>query len=442
MLDWLIIGGGVHGCTIAHSLLRFGSVDHERLGIVDPHPEPLAVWSTRAHNCGMRYLRSPAAHAIVPDFTSLLSWARSRGYDIDRHTIPPYSRPSLELFQAHADAMVEQSRIRSRWITGTAEIVSHAGDRWAVQLAGGRVLETRRLVLAPGSAGLAIPAWAQHSAAAVHVFDPGFDREAAARAAAPVIVGGGITAAHLALFLVARRAAQAQSLGLPPAGPVRLVVRATPGPAAARESAARSTSGFPLRVAQFDSDPCYIGPACMTRFLSTSDPEERRRMLGEARNPGAITPDLARQIERAVARGAIEIIVDDVVGVHSRPDGQASLEGRAHRHETDLIVLATGFADGPPGGRIRASLAEATRTALPVDSHGYPVPDPALQWAPGLFVTGRLAEQELGPSAPNIVGAHNAAKRIVAHLRGTPRTIPAAWRRYAPGSVSSSSDSI
>ena len=435
MLDWIIVGGGIHGCTIAHSLLRYGSVDPDRLRIIDPHPGPLAAWSRRAHNCGMRYLRSPAAHAIVPDFTSLLAWARAHGYDGEQHTIPPYSRPSLELFQAHADAMVEESGVREQWIKGSADGVNRAGDHWAVHLAGGPIVEARRVVLALGNEGHAIPAWAERAPEAVHVYDPGFDREEAAEADAPVIVGGGITAAHLALFLVAHRPGICPGS---PIVPIRLVVRPTPG-----RKAARSRSALPLQVEQFDSDPCYIGPACMTRYLSANDPEERRRMLDEARHPGTITPDLALQLERAVAGGTVEIIVDDIVGVHSGPGDRVSLEGRARRLETDLVVLATGVANGPPGGPIRESLeaGDATGTALPVDSQGYPIPDPSLQWAHGLFVTGSLAEQELGPSAPNIVGAHNAAKRIVAHLSGTPRVIPAAWRRYAPGSVSSSSDS-
>lgn len=437
MLDWLIVGGGIHGCTIAHSLLRYGPADPDRLQIVDPDSQPLAAWRRQTHACGMRYLRSPAAHAIIPDFTSLLAWGRSHGYDVDRHTIPPYARPSIELFQAHADAMLEQSRIRDRWIRGIADRARRDGDRWVVRLAGGSTVEARNVVLAPGKAGLAMPRWADQTRRVMHVFDPRFDRDAASRAAAPLIVGGGITAASLALFLAGLRISRARTQrGSPQIAPVRLVVR----PHARNPDQA---SDLPLDVEQFDSDPCYIGPACMKRFLSTDDPEARRRILAEARRPGSITPDLARRLERAVARGTVETIVDDLVGV-ARDEGLVALEGRAGRYDTDLVVLATGFVKRPPGGRILERLAsgDAAGRALPVDSLGYPIPDRSLQWAPGLFVTGALAEQELGPSAPNIVGAHNAAKRIIAHLSGTPRPIPAAWKRYAPGSVSSSSDSI
>ena len=77
-----------------------------------------------------------------------------------------------------------------------------------------------------------------------------------------------------------------------------------------------------------------------------------------------------------------------------------------------------------------------------MDAAGYPVPRPSLEWDEGLYVTGALAELELGPAAPNIVGAHNAAKRIVGTLGGAVRRVPQAWFRYAPASVSRSSDSL
>jgi hypothetical protein len=38
---------------------------------------------------------------------------------------------------------------------------------------------------------------------------------------------------------------------------------------------------------------------------------------------------------------------------------------------------------------------------------------PTLEWAPGLYVTGQLAELELGPTARNIGGARLAAERLV-----------------------------
>ena len=42
-LDWLILGGGVHGMHLAHTLRRRGRVPADRLRVLDPHDEPLAL---------------------------------------------------------------------------------------------------------------------------------------------------------------------------------------------------------------------------------------------------------------------------------------------------------------------------------------------------------------------------------------------------------------
>lgn len=412
MIDWLVVGGGIHGCTIAHSLLRYGRVRREKMMIVDPNPRLLAAWHLTTHACGMRFMRSPAAHALVPDFTALLGWARRHGYERDLHTTPPYARPSLELFNAHAHATLRSSGLPGR--LRRASVVGISLDRgnadcahsWRLALDSGEEMRARNVVLAPGrSDGLNIPDWAQRDPRAVHVFDPTFNRARLADARRPVIVGGGVSAVHLALFLARAgsggRARRADA-------PVTLVMR------------------HELRVRQFDSDPCYLGPACMQEFLALETPQERRERLRRVRNPGSVPPDLADELRRVEERGAVRIQVRE-------PHEPADLDG-------DAIVLATGFAAGPPLAAIVARLADgdATGMPLPVDPAGYPVPLPTLEWAPGLYVTGALGEQELGPAAVNIVGAHNAAKRIIGHRSGRLRRIPAAWPRYAPESASSS----
>lgn len=51
--------------------------------------------------------------------------------------------------------------------------------------------------------------------------------------------------------------------------------------------------------------------------------------------------------------------------------------------------------------------------SLPCASCGYPIVDSALRWHPWVYVTGRLAELELGPTARNIAGARRAGDRLV-----------------------------
>ena len=51
-LDWLIIGGGIHGVHIAARLLGESGVAPERLRIVDPGDRLLAHWRSCAATTG------------------------------------------------------------------------------------------------------------------------------------------------------------------------------------------------------------------------------------------------------------------------------------------------------------------------------------------------------------------------------------------------------
>lgn len=55
MLDWLIVGAGIHGVHIARVLER----GTRRLALLDPHERPLARWDRLTAIVGMSHLRSP-----------------------------------------------------------------------------------------------------------------------------------------------------------------------------------------------------------------------------------------------------------------------------------------------------------------------------------------------------------------------------------------------
>ena len=84
------------------------------------------------------------------------------------------------------------------------------------------------------------------------------------------------------------------------------------------------------------------------------------------------------------------------------------------------ILLATGFAPNRPGGKFVDQLIEAA--SLPCSECGYPIVDETLCWHPGIYVSGPLAELEIGPSSRNISGARRAAKRIVKVARSNALT--------------------
>lgn len=94
-----------------------------------------------------------------------------------------------------------------------------------------------------------------------------------------------------------------------------------------------------------------------------------------------------------------------------REDGGVELSLRdADPVAADQVVLATGFEAQRPGGTWLTEAVEAL--GLPVAPCGFPLVGENLSWRPGLFVTGALAELELGPVARNIAGAQRAGERL------------------------------
>ena len=75
------------------------------------------------------------------------------------------------------------------------------------------------------------------------------------------------------------------------------------------------------------------------------------------------------------------------------------------------MLLATGFAKPRPGGELVDGLI--TSASLACAQCGYPIVDESLSWHPRVFVSGPLAELELGPTSRNISGARRAGDRIV-----------------------------
>src|SRR5262249_50806336 len=114
--------------------------------------------------------------------------------------IEPYGRPSLELFQAHTQLLVERYHLDTLRLKGRASGLSRTTEGWQVESDIGDI-EARRIVIAIGSSEQPYwPDWAQslHAAGASvhHIFDPNFYREDLPADSRILVVGGGITAAQ------------------------------------------------------------------------------------------------------------------------------------------------------------------------------------------------------------------------------------------------------
>jgi len=396
MLDWLIIGGGIHGTHLSLFLTRRKGVPPDRIRVLDPHPAPLAVWERHSANTGMEFLRSSHAHNLHFDPFSLVTFARTRAGAPLARFINAYSRPSLDLFRAHSHHLIDRYALDRLRIVGRAQGLTRLRDGWHVETAGGGI-EARNIILALGNTEYPYwPDWAIPLRAAgapvQHVFEAGFDREHLPSWEQTVVVGGGITAAQTALALALRQP-----------GTVTLLTR------------------HPVRVHHFDSEPAWIDSRHLAPFHQTRDYTARRAIISAARHRGSMPPDVAHDLQTAVVSGLLHHQTTTVVAaafpsVLSPQSAALSLQLITHHSSliTDCLILATGFDPARPGG---AWLDEAVAAhGLPVAPDGYPILDPALCWADGLFVTGPLAELEVGPVARNFIGARLAAERIGASL--------------------------
>ena len=401
-LEWVIVGGGLQGVHLAARLLDDGGVGLDQLAVVDPGERLLEQWRARVAVTGMRFLRSPSMHHLDSAPYSLQAFAaQQRGHRRAMFTTPN-NRPSVALFHAHCDHVVERLGLQAQHVRDRVEgIALDEGSAW-VELAGGRGIAARRVILALGSGeALAWPAWAPRGHRRVrHVFQPEVEDRRPAGTVVGVI-GGGVTAAQVALRL-AREG--------------RRVVMVT---------------RHALRTSQYDSEPGWHGPKFMTAFARLEDPRARRAEVASGRNRGSMPPDVRHALDGALRRGAIELHRASVTSADvSGPGVRLTLEDGA-RLELDELLLATGFSGERPGGALVDRLVE--EEGLPCAPCGFPIVDPALRWHRRIHVAGPLAELELGPVAGNISGARRAGERIVRGALANPGLGRPAFGAARPG---------
>ena len=234
----------------------------------------------------------------------------------------PYNRPAVPLFAAHCRSVIDRYGLDECRHTAKATAVRPAADgTLRVQTDRGE-LEARHVVLALGSGGAqAWPEWARPVREAQperiqHAFDPGFNLDDREDLRTVAVVGGGITAAQLALRLcrLGRR--------------VTLVCR------------------HRVRRQQFDSDPMWLGPAKMGPFARLEDPVDRRRAIDRARHRGSMPADVHREFRSALHHRELRAIRSPVRGCIALQD--AVVLALAERSlEVDAIALATGSPASP-----------------------------------------------------------------------------------------------
>ncbi|GEL07739.1 FAD/NAD(P)-binding protein [Salisediminibacterium halotolerans] len=390
MYDWIIIGGGIHGCTVAAYLVKSGMCEPGRLLILDPHNEPLRNWKQQTKQIGMKYLRSPSVHHIAPDPFSLQQYAKKTNSE---DFYGPYKRPSLDLFNDHCDQILAETGISSRFQTATVAGLDKTTNGWNIRTESNNTFAAAHTVIATGMGDhLAYPAWSEpflhQENNMYHALDE-HAPDASGLSPAVMIVGGGITAAHLSLKM---------SRLYP--GQTTLVNR------------------HPFRVHKFDSDPGWLGPKHLTKFSAIQDYKKRREQIQQERNRGSVTHELLGKVRKAVREEKLHHIQDNVVSAEDA-NNQFCLHMNSQQEVNGkTLLLATGYQRLRPKPPWLETLLNDER--LTCASCGNPILTPSLEWDNRLFVTGPLAELEIGPVSRNIAGARKAAERIVKQAQKHP----------------------
>ncbi|MBM4763150.1 FAD/NAD(P)-binding protein [Bacillus sp. B15-48] len=391
MYEWVIIGGGIQGVTLAVFLLKTGKTKVDKLAIIDRNHEPLANWKRNTKIISMPYLRSPAVHHIDVAPFSLHSFVKKGYYKESTAFYGKYKRPSLELFNDHCEHLVNDLSLKSSWVHGHVQKAFKIKDGWQLQLENGREIRGKKLVLAIGiGEQLNMPDWAmdldrKSPTRVYHIFDktmPDFDS-----LELPItIVGGGISSIHAVLKLSELYPSQ-----------VTLLKRHS------------------FRIHDFDSDPGWLGPKRQTAFHKEGNYVNRREAIINARNRGSIPHDLYIKVLNRVKRKSLAVEEGEVVRGEEK-NGRVYLYDKDDKMivKTGTVLLATGFLPSLPGSDWIKPMIE--KMELPCAECGYPIVSKALQWGPDLYVVGALAELEMGPIARNISGARQAAERIVNYL--------------------------
>lgn len=376
-----LVGAGPQGLAALAALAARGSWP-EHVTVVDPRPGWASAWDEKLARLDLDRLRSPQVHHPGPrpmQLRDLVEGAPAseqaslRLPEAERVPTPLGMRRFLDALAAGLGPIErrEASATAVR-LPGTAGVsVALAGDGPATA----PPLHADAVVLAHHPARPRIPGWADdlvRRGRAVHASLVDL-RGADLAGREIVVVGGGLTAACLALGALRRGAC------------VQLLTRR------------------PLRERPYDVDASWIGPRRLDPFLRAPI-AERRRLIDAARDGGTVPRATLEALRAAAAPGdrlSIREAVDVAEAVHGAPA------------DAD-VWLATGFANDVRQDELVAPLVEAL--GVPIHD-GLPETDDSLRLggAP-VFVAGPYAALTVGPAARNLAGARPAGARIASAL--------------------------
>lgn len=377
-----IVGAGPAGLACAAALRCH---DAAAIRVIDPTGGWLRRWRERFDRQDIAVLRSPAVHHPHPDPFALLG--RTCRTQLVRQA--GTHLPTRAGFESFIDTLVDEFDL--------AEVVEarravnlevDAAGRPSLALDDGEVDQPQHLVLATDPRRPVIPE-------PLHglLDDPrlAIGHDADVRSAQDreriVVLGGGLSAAHLALGAAARGAA------------VTLIARRR------------------LEVRRYDVHPSWLGPHKLRPFEQEPDPHRRMRALTHARGGGTVPHGVRARLGEDIASG--RIVLRERCTVTKAAAHRDRLELTlcdGVRVAADRVWTATGSQVDVGADRLLAPLLASGRTVV---AGGLPDIQEDLR-LPGTWVhlAGSAAGLRLGPTAGNLVGHRRAALRIRAAVTG------------------------
>jgi cation diffusion facilitator CzcD-associated flavoprotein CzcO len=388
MADLLMVGAGPQALTLSCLLLQKRPPLHRRLRIVDPSGQWLTRWQRQMERYEIPWLRSPSPHHPHPNAHALRRFAHNQ--QRHRQLEGRYGLPHTDLFAAFCREVISEFALEGRVQAASVEHIglpANGKGPLELSLSDGTTVQAGRLVIATGNGTPQWPAGIKGIAgeAPVDALQHSDAIDLPALRLRPgeriLIVGGGLTSAHLSLGAL-RRGAQ-----------VQLLCRRN------------------LKQKPFDADPGWLGPKYLKGFLAEPCMHRRRHLVLEARDGGSITPEAAAELRQAQRRGELQLHEhSEVQAALWRSDQWEIVCTGGQRLSADRIWLATGHRQGVSQHPLLQQLHQQQPIELVDD---WPVLGPDLRW-PGTTVhlMGGLAALQVGPAARNLFGGREAAQRI------------------------------